>query len=144
MVFEQYRRRHAYLQGFFDKYKNWRKQAKLLKLSKQACTRLEWIIFYETKAKKNASLTSRRFGIPPKTLYKWKNRFDGKNLRLLEDQSKAPKTKRQREITRQEESRAVCIGYASHEIAVAKLKVVILGARDANRLVRRLADAQRQ
>ena len=31
----------------------WRKQAKLLKLSKEACQRLEWIIYYETKANKN-------------------------------------------------------------------------------------------
>ena len=107
MVFQQYRAARKRLAQPFDKHENWRKQAKLLKLSKEACTRLEWIIFYETKAQKNASLASRHFGIPPKTFYKWRNRFDGKNLHALEEQSRAPKTTRQREITRTEESRIV-------------------------------------
>ena len=99
----------------------WRKQAKLLKLSKAACTRLEWIIFYETKGERNASLASRHFGIPPKTFYKWRNRFDEKNLRSLEDQSKVPKTKRQREITRQEESRIVAL--KKNHITWGKFKI---------------------
>ncbi len=42
------------LQAPFDKYEHWRKVAKVLKLSKSACQRLEWIIFYETKGKRNA------------------------------------------------------------------------------------------
>ena len=92
-----------------SKHDRWRKQAKLLHLSKQACTRLEWIIFYETKAERNASLAARHFGIPPKTFYKWKNRFDGKNLRTLESQSTAPNHTRQKEITRTEESRVITI-----------------------------------
>ena len=61
----------------------WRKQAKLLKLSKEARTRLEWFIYYETSAQRNALLTARHFGIAPKTFHTWKNRFDGKNLRTL-------------------------------------------------------------
>ena len=92
-----------------SKEERWRKQAKLLKLSKQACQRLEWMIFYQTKAERNASLACRRFAIPPKTFYKWKNRFDEKNLRTLEDQSTAPKSTRQKEITRTEESRIVAL-----------------------------------
>lgn len=90
-----------------SKYDRWRKQAKLLKLSRAAYQRLEWIIFYETKGTKNASLTCRRFAIASKTFYKWRNRFDGKNLKLLEDQSKAPRHTRQREITGEEETRIV-------------------------------------
>jgi len=109
MVFEQYRRRHAYLQSFFNKHANWRKQVKLLKLSKTARQRLEWIIFYDTKGERNASLTARHFAIAPKTFYKWKNRFDEKNLRTLESQSTAPKRTRQREVTRTEESRIVAL-----------------------------------
>jgi DNA-binding phage protein len=44
--------------------------AKLLKLSQQAKIKLDWIIYYETKAKKNASLVARHFGISRKTFYK--------------------------------------------------------------------------
>jgi len=105
MVYEQYWRARKKLAEPFDKRSNWRKQARLLKLSKQAKQRLEWIIFYETKAQRNASLACRHFVIPGKTFYKWKSRFDGKNLRFLEDRSKAPRRTRQREITGTEESR---------------------------------------
>ena len=92
-----------------SKHERWKKQAKLLNLSKTACQRLEWIIFYETKAERNASLTCRHFSVPGKTFYKWKNRFQEKNLRTLEDQSTAPTRTRQREITRIEESRIVTL-----------------------------------
>ena len=109
MVFQQYRAARKKLAEPFDKHANWRKQAKLLCLSKAACARLEWIIFYETKARKNASLTCRRFAIPPKTFYKWKNRFQEKNLRTLEDHNRAPKHTRQKEITRTEESRIIAL-----------------------------------
>lgn len=85
----------------------WRKQADVLKLSKEGKLRLEWLIYYEGVAKKNASLTCRHFGIVPKTFYKWKNRFDGKNLRLLETCSRAPKHVRQKQITPIEEERVV-------------------------------------
>ena len=89
------------------KYTRWRKIAETLNLSKQAKNRLEWFIYYETKAKHNASLTSRHFGISAKTFHKWKNIFDPAKLKTLEDRSKAPKNKRQKEITSLEESRVV-------------------------------------
>ena len=73
------------------KHERWRKEADTLNLSKPAKQRLEWFVFYETKAEFNASQTARHFGISTKTFYKWKNIFDGKNLRLLEDGDKAPK-----------------------------------------------------
>lgn len=88
-----------YLAPRLDKYDRWRSVAKVLALSKEACQRLEWIIFYQTKALGNASLTCRHFGIVPKTFYKWLNRFDETNLRTLEDQSKAPRQVRQKEFT---------------------------------------------
>lgn len=86
-----------------------RKQAKLLKLSKEACQRLEWIIYYETKANKNASQTCRHFSIAPKVFYTWKNRFDGKNLRLLESRSNAPIRKRKRAIIQEEEQKIIVL-----------------------------------
>lgn len=91
-----------------NKHQRWRRIAKLLKLSKSACQRLEWIIYYETKAKKNVSFTARHFGISRKTFYKWYHRFqDGKNFLALEEQDRAPKQKRQREITSLEEQNII-------------------------------------
>ena len=109
MVYENYARSMAYLRSPFNKHANWRKQAELLKLSKEAKQRLEWLIYYETKANKNASQTCRHFSMAPKVFYTWKNRFDGKNLRLLESKSKAPIQKRRRAITPEEESRMVVL-----------------------------------
>ncbi|MFH1406127.1 MAG: DDE-type integrase/transposase/recombinase [Nanoarchaeota archaeon] len=90
-----------------SKYERWRKMAESLKLSKAACQRLEWVIFYETKSEKNVLATCRHFYISPKTFYKWLNRFDEANLRILEDLSKIPRQKRQREISTTEENRVV-------------------------------------
>jgi len=109
MLYENYYKSLKYLQTPFDKHSNWRKQAVALKLSKSAKNRLEWFIYYETKAEFNASLVCRHFGVSSKTFHKWKNRFDGKNLRLLEDQSKTPKNKRKRAITPPEEMRIVAL-----------------------------------
>lgn len=107
MVYENYWRTRKYLQTPFDKHANWLGQAKLLKLSKEAKTRLKWIIYYETKAGKNVLKTCRHFSIAPKVFYAWKNRFDGKNLRLLENQLTAPKQRRQKTITSEEEMRII-------------------------------------
>lgn len=90
-----------------DKYERWRKQVRTMKLSKEANLRLEWIIYYETKARGNASATCRHFGIAPKVFYMWKNRFDEKNLTLLERKTTTPHNSRQREITNVEETRIV-------------------------------------
>jgi len=107
-----------------DKHTRWRKAAKLLNLSRSALQRLEWIIFYETKAQKNASLTCRHFNIPRKTLYKWLNRFDDANLRTLEDQDKTPRRTRQKEITSLEEDRV--IKFRKEHIRYGKNKIAKL------------------
>lgn len=86
----------------------WRKQAKLLGLSKEARARLEWIIWYR-EHNTNVSLTCRHFHIHPKTFRRWRNRFDQQNLRLLESRSKAPKRKRKRAITPKEELRVIAL-----------------------------------
>jgi len=90
-----------------NKRERWRKQAEALNLSREAKQRIEWLIFYETKAQFNASFTARHFGISTKLFHKWKNIFDGKDLRLLEDRDKSPKHVRQKEITQTEEDRIV-------------------------------------
>ena len=92
-----------------DRYARWRKEANLLGLSRAARLRLEWFIFYESKAQKNTRAVCRHFGISPKTFYKWLKRFDEKNLRALEDQSRAPRKTRQKELTPLEEERIIIL-----------------------------------
>lgn len=82
-----------------NKRERWKKISKKLELSKKAKLRLEWMIYYETKAKKNASLTCRHFGITRSKWYFWKNRFDEKNLLSLEDKLTTPLNKRKKEYT---------------------------------------------
>ncbi len=82
-----------------NKYERWRKISEKLELSKKAKLRLEWMIYYETKANKNASLTCRHFGITRSLWYNWKNRFDESNLMSLEDKSTSPINRRQKEYT---------------------------------------------
>lgn len=115
-----------------SKYDRWRKQAETLGLSKEAKKRLEWFIYYETKAEGNASLTCRHFGIVPKTFYKWRGRFDGVNLRTLETGNRAPKRVRQKTITPLEEERVVALRRAHirwGKIKLARLYKNIYGTR---------------
>ena len=81
------------------RYERLRGLAKINNLSKMALIRLEWIIFYETRAKRDASLASRHFGISRKTFHKWYSLFDEDNLLTLENRSCAPINKRQPEYT---------------------------------------------
>ncbi len=69
---------------------------RLLKLSKSACQRLEWIIYYHDHS---ATEVARHFGIARKTFHLWYARFDETNLRTLEDRSKRPHQVRQKEYT---------------------------------------------
>lgn len=48
---------------------------------------------------KNARLTCRHFGISPDTFYRWKRRFDPKNLKTLEDDKRTRRPKRLRRMT---------------------------------------------
>ena len=91
------------------KHTRWREQAKALGLSREARTRLEWFIYYETRGEHNASRTCRHFGIAPKTFYKWRNVFDEKNLRTLETGNRAPHHVRRKEISPLEEERVVAL-----------------------------------
>lgn len=68
-------------------------------LSDKARLKLEWIIFYHTHGKNNATDTARHFGVTRKTIHKWLARFDEKNLSTLEEESRAPDRTRQKEIS---------------------------------------------
>jgi transposase InsO family protein len=109
MAYEYYRQAAKRLDVPFNRYDLWRKTAKALKLSSKAGQRLGWLIFYRTKAKHNASLTIRHFGLNRSVFYYWKARFNEANLRSLEDQSTAPVNRRQKEITSLEEGRAIAL-----------------------------------
>ena len=90
-----------------SKYDRWRIIAKDIGLSREARNRLEWMIFYETKADRNASLTARHFGIGRSTFHKWRACFDEANLRSLETRSRAPKSTRQRQAVSIKDQRVI-------------------------------------
>ena len=87
-------RRHRFLK----EHDRWRKVAELLRLSRAARGRLEWIIFWE-KNGKDASFAARHFGISRKTFHKWISRFEKDFLRGLEDESRRPKRRRLRQYS---------------------------------------------
>ena len=107
MAYEQYRTACKKLSIPINKYELWTKTAKTLGLSKSAQLRLSWIVYYYTKAGKNASLTVRHFGIHRSQWYYWFNRFDETNLTSLEDKSSAPHNTRQKEYTSLQYNRVI-------------------------------------
>lgn len=67
-------------------------------LSKEALRRLTWIDWYYSHGK-NAQLTCRHFGISKSLFYRWKNRFNSRNLQTLEFDTKTRRPKKVREMT---------------------------------------------
>lgn len=61
--------------------------------------KLEWIIFYYTLGKENATLTATQFGITRKSVHKWLKRYKEKGLLGLEEYSRAPVHVRKRMIS---------------------------------------------
>lgn len=113
--------RAVFNQTSLDQYTRLRKIAKLQNISPQARARLEWMIFYERE--KNALKTSRYFGIAAKTFWKWKGRFHSENLHTLEEHSRAPVTRRQKDITPLQEERIVVM--RKQFIRYGKVKLAI-------------------
>lgn len=74
-------------------------------LSPEAKVRLKWMDYY--RETKNVSLTCRHFAISRKTFHKWKKAYDPYNLATLESKDRAPKRKRHREISPEQEMRIV-------------------------------------
>lgn len=74
------------------------KISKIPILSKEAKRRLKWMDWYDSHGK-NARLTCRHFGISPDTFYRWKNRYNPRDLLSLEDDkiSRTPHKVRQPE-----------------------------------------------
>ena len=109
MVYENYAKVRRYLSERRSRHHYWRQTARHMKLSKPALVRLEWLIFYQTKAKQDASYTCRHFGIARKTLYLWKKRFDEVNLTSLEERSRRPKRVRQMTLASYQEERVIAL-----------------------------------
>lgn len=109
---------------FSSKWDRLRAVAKDLPLSRGARTRLAWMIWYETVGNRNARATCRRFGIPPQTFYRWKERFIETNLRSLEEKSHRPHRVRQRMITPEEEQRVIRL--RKTHLVYSKLKLAVL------------------
>jgi len=71
---------------------------KIISLSSSGQQRLAWFDWYEGHGR-NARLTCRRFGISPDTFYRWKRRFNLKNLQSLEDDKRSRRPKKLRTMT---------------------------------------------
>jgi len=65
-----------------------------VELSKEAARRLKWFDYYYSHGK-NGRLACRHFDISPQTFYRWKRRYDGRQLKSLESRSCRPKRVRQ-------------------------------------------------
>lgn len=110
-----------------DRVARWRVIADQINLSPSGRLRLEWMIFYETVGNHNATNTANHFNISRKIFYKWFNRFDNGKVKLLLDQSKAPRNTRKPEITFAEECRVKklreeYIHYGKRKLAVKYFK----------------------
>ena len=74
-------------------------------LSQEAKLRLKWLDYY--RQTRNASLACRHFGISRKTMHKWLKRYDRFRIASLESESRAPRKRRRREITPDQELKIV-------------------------------------
>lgn len=77
-------------------------------LSREAKRRLQWFDWYRAHGE-NAALTCRHFGIPRKTFYAWKKRYNPWNLSALENRSCRPRKTRNWDVSRMEEFRILSL-----------------------------------
>ena len=122
MVYEQYRKSKEW--DLLSKHERWIKIADKIDLSKRAKVRLSWLIYYETKAEGNAALTCRYFGIGRSTFYKWKNRFNEKDLSSLESKSRKPEHVRERQAEPHMDQRVIKLRKKYINYGKMKLKVL--------------------
>ncbi len=73
------------------------KRAKELELSEDAVQRLKWFS-YALEHESNVSLTCRHFGIARSTFLRWAERFDVRDIRTIEEESRRPHRVREPEI----------------------------------------------
>ena len=68
--------------------------ARVWDLSRMAKQRLKWMDYYRDHGS-NAALTCRYFGMSRQTFYRWKRRYNPRDLRSLEERSHRPRRLRQ-------------------------------------------------
>jgi len=102
---------------------HWRDLANYWHLSAGGRQRLEWMIFYHSVAKRNASETASYYGISRKTLHKWLKRFNPKRIQSLEEESKRPNHVRQWQVTKEEERHIITLRQQYLQYGKQKLKV---------------------
>lgn len=102
------------------------RMAKTSDLSKEARVRLNWLTHY--KKHKNATVTSRRFGISRNTIHKWAKRYSERGPRGLEDLSRAPKRRRTSTVPWQTVD--LIISTRKEQPAWSKHKIAVILARD--------------
>lgn len=124
MVYESYRKNKS--KELTSKYERWRDIAKVLKLSKQARNRLEWIIYYETRSNNNVPLVCRHFGIGRSAFYKWYNRFNESNLRTLETISTKPNNVRCRQKEWNKDERVIELRKKYPYFGKMKIRVIYI------------------
>ena len=107
-----------------NRYERWKKVAREQKVSREALKRLDWLIFYFTRANENASLVCRYFGIARKTFHKWFNLFDEKNLRTLESKNKSPVNKRKPEYSPEEIQKTIALRQKYPTLGRLKLRIL--------------------
>lgn len=91
-------------------------------LSLPAQLKLEWIIFYHTIGKGSATKTAKHFGISRKTFHKWLSRFNQRNLKSLEEYTRAPVHTRPWEVTKLQEERITSLRKTHIKYGKTKLK----------------------
>jgi transposase len=91
-------------------------------VTEKAKLRLAFLEFYQVV--KDVSVVCKAFKISRTTFYKWKDRFDTNDLRSLEDESKAPHTKREGILTfRQEQD---LVKFRQDHIRQGKVKLSVM------------------
>jgi transposase InsO family protein len=108
------------------RYEAWREVAELLGFKTQERLRVEWMVFYYTVGKENATLTAQHFAISRKTFHKWLKRFEDSkyNVKSLADQSRTPRRKRIWEVTLTQEERIRRLRKRYPHYGKKKLKVL--------------------
>ena len=98
-----------------------------VELSRTARLRLKWFEFCDRHGG-NISLTCRHFGISRQTCYRWRGRYNPRNLRSLENRSRRPK--RTRRPTNSPELVQAVINMRERWPRTGKYKLVVLLRRE--------------
>jgi putative transposase len=93
-------------------------------ISREAQRRVKWFDYYEAHGR-NARKTCLHFDISPDTFYRWKKRYNTKNLLTLEDVSHRPKRLRQHTWTPEIEQAVLELRNQYPRWGKAKLAVIL-------------------